>query len=75
MENLKIKIQSKFWEETKKWCVAIYLPAEYDYWFDSCWHKDRDKAEKMIMKKVKKHIDFVREMKKSSEERIEILKY
>jgi len=76
MENIKIRVESKFWEKVGKWCVAVYLPhEEYECWSDSCWDKSRDKAEEKVMGVVKDHIDFVREMKRSAEKREEILNY
>ena len=76
MENIKIRIESKFWEEVGKYCVAVYLlDPEYESWFDSMWDKNRDKAEEEAIKLAKKHIDFVREMKKNAEVKEEILNY
>lgn len=75
-ENIKLKISQKFWNENGKWCVAVQLPCEYwECWSESCWDKNREKAYEQVMKLVKKHIDWVREFKKSAEQREEILTY
>jgi hypothetical protein len=74
MENIKMEVESKFWNENGMWCVAVRLP-EDGHWSDSCWDKSREKAEEKVMKIVKKHIDFEREMKKSAEKREEVLVY
>jgi len=75
MENIKIRIESKFWNENDKWCVAAYLPMEYNGWFDSCWDQSREKAETQVMRLIKKHIDFVREMKRPAEVREEVFAF
>lgn len=74
MEN-KIRIESKFLDSIGKWCVAVYLGSEYDGWFDNCFDKNRDRAEKRVLELAKKHIDFVRELKKSAEVRDSVLVY
>ncbi len=72
----KIKIESKFWQEVGKWCVAVYLlDPIYDCWFDSAWSKNRDKADKRALELAKQHIDFVREKMKVTEVREEVLVY
>jgi hypothetical protein len=75
MENINIKVEAKFWNEIGKWCVAVFLPVEYDCWSESCWDKKREKAQEKVMKLVKKHLDFIREFKKLAETREEILIY
>jgi len=74
MENIKLLIESKYWEKEGKWCVAVTLP-EFEYWSENAWDKSREKAEKRVMEVVKKHIDWVRELKKSAEKREEVLTY
>ena len=66
MENIKIIKESKFWNENGKWCVSMMLP-DYECWFENGWHKNREKAEAIALEHVKKHLTFVREMKRSAE--------
>jgi len=63
-----MKIESKFWDKVGRWCVAVTLP-DFDYWSENCWDKDRAKAERKVMDVIKKHITWVRELKKSAEVR------
>ena len=74
MENIKMEVSSKYWQETGEWCVAVTLP-EMDYWSENAWDKSRERAEKRVMEVVKRHIDWVREFKKSAEVREEVLTY
>ena len=74
MENIKLEVSRKFWNENGKWCVAVQLPCEYwECWSESCWDKDVKKAEEKVMKLVKKHIELVREFKRSAEKQEMIL--
>lgn len=67
MEQVKIRKEIKFWNEIGKYCVAMYLDSSFDCWFENAFHKDVKKAEEIVLEKVKKHINFVREMKRASE--------
>ncbi len=66
MENVKLLKEVKYWPSVGKYCVAFTLP-DYECWSDNGWHKDLKKAEEIAMKHVKKYVEFVRELKRSSE--------